>query len=648
MSLIYSLIKITKDSIIATANKDLGDIMYEIIVVGGGHAGCEAALASARKGHKTLLVTGNINNIADMPCNPSIGGSAKGIVVREIDALGGEMGRNADKSLLQIKMLNSAKGPAVQALRAQADKITYPKNMLKTLNKTENLEIKEAIVEDLIIKNNQVYGVVLENGEEIKSDVVILTTGTYLKADILIGDTRTRQGPHGEKPSNHLSDKLREYGFTVIRLKTGTPQRIDKNSIDFSKTKEEKGDNRYWTFSFDNEIYYKIEDQISCHLIYTQPKTHQIIRDNLNKSSMYGGLNDIKGVGPRYCPSIEDKIVRFADKEKHQLFLEPESLYYDDIYVQGFSTSMPRDIQEKMVHSLPGLEHAKILKYAYAIEYDAIDCKQLKQSLETKVIKNLYTAGQINGTSGYEEAACQGLMAGINASLNLEGKEPLILKRNEAYIGVLIDDLVTKGVIDPYRLLTSRAEYRLLLRHDNADIRLREYGYSVGLVPQFKYDKFLKKKEEINKLTDELKNNKITPIDSVQEYLRTIPTTELKDGISLYDFLKRPEIKFEHIEYFYPLNYSDEVKESVEITIKYEGYIAKALREAEKMVDLDNKKIPSDINYDNIHNLASEAKQKLKLIQPTSIGQALRISGVNPADISLIMVYLKKEYHHES
>lgn len=622
--------------------------MYEIIVVGGGHAGCEAALASARKGHKTLLVTGNINNIADMPCNPSIGGSAKGIVVREIDALGGEMGRNADKSLLQIKMLNSAKGPAVQALRAQADKITYPKNMLKTLNKTENLEIKEAIVEDLIIKNNQVYGVVLENGEEIKSDVVILTTGTYLKADILIGDTRTRQGPHGEKPSNHLSDKLREYGFTVIRLKTGTPQRIDKNSIDFSKTKEEKGDNRYWTFSFDNEIYYKIEDQISCHLIYTQPKTHQIIRDNLNKSSMYGGLNDIKGVGPRYCPSIEDKIVRFADKEKHQLFLEPESLYYDDIYVQGFSTSMPRDIQEKMVHSLPGLEHVKILKYAYAIEYDAIDCKQLKQSLETKVIKNLYTAGQINGTSGYEEAACQGLMAGINASLNLEGKEPLILKRNEAYIGVLIDDLVTKGVIDPYRLLTSRAEYRLLLRHDNADIRLREYGYSVGLVPQFKYDKFLKKKEEINKLTDELKNNKITPIDSVQEYLRTIPTTELKDGISLYDFLKRPEIKFEHIEYFYPLNYSDEVKESVEITIKYEGYIAKALREAEKMVDLDNKKIPSDINYDNIHNLASEAKQKLKLIQPTSIGQALRISGVNPADISLIMVYLKKEYYHES
>ena len=622
--------------------------MYEIIVVGGGHAGCEAALASARKGHKTLLITGNINNIADMPCNPSIGGSAKGIVVREIDALGGEMGRNADKSLLQIKMLNSAKGPAVQALRAQTDKITYPKNMLKTLRNTKNLEIREALVEDLIIDDRIVHGVILEDGEQITSSIVILTTGTYLKADILVGDTRTRQGPHGEKPSNHLSDKLGEYGFNIIRLKTGTPQRIDKSSIDYTKTKEEKGDNNYWTFSFDNEIHYKIEDQISCHLIYTQPETHKIIRENLNKSSMYGGLDDIKGVGPRYCPSIEDKVVRFADKEKHQLFLEPESLYYDDIYIQGFSTSMPRDIQEKMVHSLPGLENAKILKYAYAIEYDAIDCRQLKQSLETKVIKNLYTAGQINGTSGYEEAACQGLMAGINASLSLEGKDPLILKRNEAYIGVLIDDLVTKGVIDPYRLLTSRAEYRLLLRHDNADIRLRDYGYEIGLVSQERYDKFLLKKEKINHLFEYLKSNKLTPTSEVQEYLKTIPTTELKDGISLYDFLKRPEIKFKHIEHFYPILESGEVKDTVEIYIKYEGYIAKALKEAEKMIDLDNKKIPKDINYDKIHNLASEAKQKLKMIQPTSIGQALRISGVNPADISLIMVYLKKEYHYES
>ena len=373
---------------------------YEVIVVGGGHAGCEACLATSRKGHKTLLVTGNINNIADMPCNPSIGGSAKGIVVREIDALGGEMGNNADKGQIQIKMLNSGKGPAVQALRAQGDKVTYPKEMLKTLQSTPNLEIKEAIVEDLIVNNNKIEGIVLENGEKIYADAVILTTGTYLKADILVGSTRTRQGPHGEKPSMFLSENLEKLGFKIIRLKTGTPQRIDKNSIDYSKTKEEKGDDVLRSFSFDNEPNYNIEDQISCHLIYTTPETHQIIRDNLSKASMYGGLDDITGVGPRYCPSIEDKVVRFADKEKHQLFLEPESLYYDDIYLQGFSTSMPIDVQEKMVHSLPGLENAKILKYAYAIEYDSIYPTQLKRTLETKLIENLYTAGQINGTSG--------------------------------------------------------------------------------------------------------------------------------------------------------------------------------------------------------------------------------------------------------
>ena len=452
---------------------------YEVIVVGGGHAGCEACLATSRLGHKTLLVTGNIKNIADMPCNPSIGGSAKGIVVREIDALGGEMGKNADKSLLQIKMLNSAKGPAVQALRAQADKITYPKEMLKTLQSQPNLEILESIVEDLIVENNEIKGIVLENGKKITSNIVILTTGTYLKADILVGDTRHREGPHGEKPSQHLSDNLNKYGFKIIRLKTGTPQRIDKNSIDFSKAQIEYGDSRVLTFNFDNDVYYDVNNQQPCYLIYTTPKTHEIIKNNLTKSSMYGGLSDIKGIGPRYCPSIEDKVVRFSDKERHQLFLEPESIYYDDIYLQGFSTSMPHDIQEQMVHSLPGLEQAKILKYAYAIEYDAIYPTQLKQTLETKIIKNLYTAGQINGTSGYEEAACQGLIAGINASLNLEKKEPLILKRNEAYIGVLIDDLVTKGVRDPYRLLTSRAEYRLLLRSDNADLRLIEKGLSL-------------------------------------------------------------------------------------------------------------------------------------------------------------------------
>lgn len=621
---------------------------YEIVVVGGGHAGCEACLASARKGHKTLLITGNINNIADMPCNPSIGGSAKGIVVREIDALGGEMGNNADKGQIQIKMLNVGKGPAVQALRAQGDKVIYPKEMLKTLQSTENLEILESLVEDLIVEDNKIKGVVLEDGRKILCDAVILTTGTYLKSDIMVGSTRTRQGPHGERPSMFLSDNLKKLGFKIIRLKTGTPQRIDKNSIDFSKTKEEKGDTELRTFSFDNEPNYKIEDQVSCHLIYTTPETHKIIKDNLHKASMYGGLDDITGVGPRYCPSIEDKVVRFADKEKHQLFLEPESRYYDDIYLQGFSTSMPHDVQEQMVHSLPGLEYAKILKYAYAIEYDAIYPTQLKQSLETKLIENLFTAGQINGTSGYEEAAGQGLIAGINASLKLEGKEPLILKRSDAYIGVLIDDLVTKGVRDPYRLLTSRAEYRLLLRHDNADLRLREYGYKAGLIDETRYNKFLNKKEKIEHLKTLLKIHKITPTKEVNEFLESIHSALLKDGITLYDLLKRPEINMDIIKKYVDLSdYNREVLNQVEIFIKYEGYIVKAMKDAEKMNNLDNKLIPEDIDYYKIHNIASEAKQKLNEVRPTSIGQALRISGVNPTDISILMVYLKKEYHHE-
>lgn len=628
------------------AKKEMGDYMYDIIVVGGGHAGCEASLAAARKNHKTLLITGNINNIADMPCNPSIGGSAKGIVVREIDALGGEMGRNADKSLLQIKMLNSSKGPAVRSLRAQADKITYPKEMLKTIRNQQNLEILEGIVEDLIVEDKAVNGVVLENGDKIFSKIVILTTGTYLKSDILIGSTRERKGPHGEKPSNHLSDKLKEYGFTIKRLKTGTPQRIDRKTIDFSKAKKEEGDKKYLSFSFDNQYYYDINNQQPCHLIYTTPETHKIIRDNLYKSSMYGGLDDIKGVGPRYCPSIEDKIVRFADKEKHQLFLEPESLYYDDIYIQGFSTSMPHDIQEEMVHSLPGLEKAKILKYAYAIEYDAIDSRQLNQSLETKILENLFTAGQINGTSGYEEAACQGLIAGINASLKLEEKDPLILKRNEAYIGVLIDDLVTKGVIDPYRLLTSRAEYRLLLRHDNADIRLTEYGYLCGLIDNERYDKFKKKKILIDELTKKLNNIKLPSNSCVNDFLKKIGSSPLKDGITLYELLKRPEINFSHL-HSYIEEYPSDVEEQVEINIKYQGYIIKAQKDAQKLLDLDSKKIPVDIDYNKIHNLASEAKQKLNQIRPTSIGQASRISGVNPVDISLIMIYIKKEYFHE-
>ena len=620
---------------------------YDIIVVGGGHAGCEAALASARKNHKTLLITANINNIGDMPCNPSIGGSAKGIVVREIDALGGEMGINADKSQIQIKILNDAKGPAIRALRAQADKVDYPKNMQETLKNTRNLEIKEAMVEDLIVDNNKIKGIVLEDGEQILSKAVILTTGTYLKASIMVGSTRTSSGPHGERRSNYLSDNLRKLGFKVIRLKTGTPQRIAKESIDFSKTKIELGSQKNIYFSFDNHIPYSIEDQIPCHLIYTNSKTHQIIRDNLHKASMYGGLNDVEGIGPRYCPSIEDKIVRFSDKERHQLFLEPESQYNNSIYLQGFSTSMPHDVQDLMVHSLEGLENAKILKYAYAIEYDAIYPTQLKKSLETKLIENLFTAGQINGTSGYEEAAGQGLIAGINAALKLEGKEPLILKRNEAYIGVLIDDLINKGVRDPYRLLTSRAEFRLLLRSDNADLRLRDYGHDVGLIDEERYQRFLDKKKKIEELNLKLQNFRITPTIEVNSYLESIGSAILKDGISLYDLLKRSEINIDNIKHFIDIDYDDEIIEQVVINTKYDGYIKKEEKEALKMLKLESKEIPLNIDYNKIKNIASEARQKLNEVRPTTIGQASRISGVNPADIAVLSVYLKKEYNND-
>ncbi len=618
--------------------------MYEIIVVGGGHAGCEAAHAAAKKGHKTLLITSNIKNIADMPCNPHIGGSAKGIVVREIDALGGIMGKVADKTHLQIKMLNSAKGPAVQSLRAQGDKIAYPKEMMNVLNSLENLEIREGMVEDLIVEDNKVKGIILEDGERIESKIVVLTTGTYLKADILVGNTRTRQGPHGEKPSNHLSDKLKEYGFTIKRLKTGTPQRIDRKTIDFSKTRVEPGDDKYLTFSFDLEPQYKIEDQIPCHLTYTTEETHRIIRENLNKSSMYGALDDIEGIGPRYCPSIEDKVVRFSDKERHQLFIEPESRYYDDMYLQGFSTSMPPEVQELMVHSLPGFEHAKILKYGYAIEYDAIYPTQLKASLETKVLENLFTAGQINGTSGYEEAACQGLMAGINASLKLEGKEPLVLKRNEAYIGVLIDDLITKGIRDPYRLLTSRAEFRLLLRSDNADLRLRRHGYEVGLINEEQIERLNKKEKDIQECLEWAREQKLKVTEEVKKEFQknhfSVPTATF----SFEQLLGRPEITVEFLEQFQTFPYNQEIKEQVEIYLKYKGYIEKSYKEAEKMLKLEKKQIPEDIDYDKVNNIASEARQKLKEVRPTTIAQAIRISGVNPSDISILSVYLKKEY----
>ena len=618
--------------------------MIEIIVVGGGHAGCEAAYACAKKGHKTLLITSNLKNIADMPCNPHIGGSAKGIVVREIDALGGIMGKIADKTHLQIKMLNRAKGPAVQSLRAQGDKVTYPKEMLKTLQSLENLEIKEEMVEDLIVEENKVKGVILENKERIESKIVILTTGTYLKADILVGNTRTRQGPHGEKPSLHLSDKLREYGFEIKRLKTGTPQRIDKKTIDFSKTRVEPGDNEYLTFSFDLEPQYKIEDQIPCHLTYTTEETHRIIRENLNKSSMYGALDDIEGIGPRYCPSIEDKVVRFSDKERHQLFIEPESKYYDDMYLQGFSTSMPPEVQELMVHSLPGFEHAKILKYGYAIEYDAIYPTQLKASLETKILENLFTAGQINGTSGYEEAACQGLMAGINASLKLEGKEPLILKRNEAYIGVLIDDLITKGIRDPYRLLTSRAEFRLLLRSDNADLRIRRYGYEVGLIDEEQIKRLEKKEQDIQECLEWTKEQKLKVTANVKEAFEKEGFTVPNATFSFEQLLGRPEITVKFLEQFEEFPYEEPIKEQVEIYLKYKGYIEKSYKEAEKLLKLEKKQIPEDIDYDKVKNIASEARQKLKEVRPTTIAQAIRISGVNPSDISILSVYLKKEY----
>ena len=613
---------------------------YEVVVVGGGHAGCEACLATARKGHRTVLVTGNFKNVGDMPCNPSIGGPAKGIFVREIDALGGEMAKVIDSSSLQMKLLNTKKGPAVQALRAQADKITYPKMMQEAIQKQENLDVIESLVENLIVEDQKVCGVVLEDGRKIRSKIVILTTGTYLKACILVGSEKTSSGPHGERPSHFLSDHLKELGFRIQRLKTGTPPRIERSSIDFSKASLEPGDSVLHTFSFDEEPKYKVEDQLPCYLIYTNQKTHDIIKAHLNESSMYGGY--VSGVGPRYCPSIEDKVVRFADKERHQLFLEPESRYFDDIYIQGFSTSMPHSVQEEMVHSLEGLEHAKILRYAYAIEYDAIDPLQLQPSLETKLIEGLFTAGQINGTSGYEEAAAQGLMAGINASLKLEGKTPLILKRNEAYIGVLIDDLVTKGTKEPYRMLTSRAEYRLLLRHDNADLRLRDYGYQVGLIDEERYQKFLTKKKNIDECIQLLKDTKVTPTKENNEYLASLSSAPILDGVSLLNLLKRPEIKIVDLKHFIDFPYSEDILAQVEIPVKYEGYINKELKEANRMMSLENILIPSDIDYQKIVNIASEARQKLELVRPISIGQASRISGVNPADIAVLTVYLKK------
>jgi tRNA uridine 5-carboxymethylaminomethyl modification enzyme len=619
--------------------------MYDVIVIGGGHAGSEASLAAARLGHKTLLVTGNIEMIASMPCNPSIGGPAKGIVVREIDALGGEMARNADKTLIQMRLLNISKGPAVRALRAQSDKVLYSKSMKETILSQPNLDVVEAYVEKLLMKENQVQGVVLESKEEYQGNCVIITTGTYMKAKILVGDSVTESGPDKQKASLGLSPQLQELGFQMSRLKTGTPPRIKTETVDFSKTERHDGDRVVRHFSFDKKTYYDVDKQWPCYLTYTQPDTHNIIHLNLEKSSMYSGV--VEGVGPRYCPSIEDKLVRFKDKERHQIFLEPESQFIDETYVQGFSTSMPHDVQEKMIRSIPGLEHAEIAKYAYAIEYDAIDPRVLYPTLESKKYENLYFAGQVNGTSGYEEAACQGLMASINACLKIERKPPLVLRRDEAYIGVLIDDLVTKGIKDPYRLLTSRAEYRLLLRHDNADIRLREHGYNIGLVDQQVYDDFQEKLSSIKRLKQQLQEIELYPNLQTQELLQQLcKTTEIKDKTSLYALLRRPEIELKSLSHWIDTSfYDDDVLEQVEIDIKYEGYIVKAKKQAEKMLKMDDYKIPPDIEYDSIHNLALEAREKLKSIRPLTIGQASRISGVNPADISILLVHIKSKHN---
>lgn len=617
--------------------------MYDIIVVGAGHAGIEACLAGARTGNKTLLITSNFSNAGSMPCNTSIGGPAKGIIVREIDALGGQMGKTTDATYLQMKMLNTAKGPGVQSLRAQADKKAYPRYMQKVLKQQENLDIVEAMVEDLIVEGDECKGVILADGSRYESHTTILTTGTYLKAEVLVGHSKTPSGPDKQKESLYLSSKLKDYGFRIQRLKTGTPPRVEINSIDYSKTTVQPGTDAKLSFSYETTHFTPVEDQTVCYLTYTTAETHKLIRDNLDKCAMFSGL--IKGIGPRYCPSIEDKVVKFADKERHQIFLEPESKEMNTIYVQGFSTSMPHDIQEKMVHSLPGLENCTILKYAYAIEYDAIDPLQLWPSLETKVLKNLFTAGQINGTSGYEEAAGQGLIAGINASKKVKGNKPLILKRDEAYIGVLIDDLVTKGTKEPYRMLTSRAEYRLLLRHDNADERLRKYGHDAGLVNDEVYSRYLDKMNRIHAEIERLDTIHFSPKSEINDLLEEKGSTRLKEGVTARAILQRPELVYEDLlPYIEHVDLTEEEMRRVTILIKYKGYIEKTLRQVEKVKNMEEKQIPADLNYDDVLNLSLEARQKLKKVRPVTIGQATRISGINPADISVLLIHLKTQY----
>ncbi len=613
---------------------------YDVIVIGAGHAGCEAGLAAARMGSKTLMLTINLDMVAFMPCNPSVGGPAKGIVVREIDALGGEMGRNIDKTHIQMRMLNTGKGPAVRALRAQADKFSYQHELKKTIEETPNLTLFQGMVERLIVEEGVCKGVVTQAGAEYTAKTVVITTGTFLRGEIIMGDLKYSSGPNNQQPSITLSEHLEELGFDLVRFKTGTPPRVNSNTIDYSKTEIQPGDDKPRSFSFETTKF--IMDQIPCWLTYTSTETHRLIDENLHRSAMYSGM--IKGTGPRYCPSIEDKVVRFNDKPRHQIFLEPEGRNTQEVYVQGLSTSLPEDVQRDMLRTIPGLENVEMMRTGYAIEYDAIVPTQLWPTLETKKIKNLYTAGQINGTSGYEEAAGQGLMAGINAACRSLGKEEVVLGREDAYIGVLIDDLVTKGTNEPYRLLTSRAEYRLLLRHDNADLRLTEVGRKIGLIKEERYERFTNKKLQIEQEKERLSSIIIKPRPEVQELIRNIGGSELKDGIRASDLLRRPEMTYEHIHLLVPseVELSDEVTEQVEIQIKYEGYIEKSLQQVERMKKMESKKIPVDIDYDAISSLASEARQKLKDVRPLSMGQASRISGVNPADISILLVYIEQ------
>ena len=616
--------------------------MYDVLVVGAGHAGIEAAMAAARMKKNTCLVTLNINMMGSMPCNPSVGGPAKGIVVREIDALGGLMPKVADKTALQFKMLNTTKGPGVWSLRVQSDKEEYKKEMKRILLNTDYLTVIENAVHSVLIENQKVKGIRCTDGTEIEAKAVVLTTGTYMTSSVLRGHTAISSGPEEQITVNTLSESLRNAGIKTFRLKTGTPPRVLTESIDFSKTKVEPGSKEFLRFSqtTNKEDVLPYEKQEVCHLIYTTPETHKIINDHLTDSAMYSGL--VKGVGPRYCPSIEDKLVRFADKERHQLFLEPESLSLDTTYIQGFSTSMPIDVQEKMVHSLPGLENCIIKKYAYAIEYDAIDPLQMKLSMENKIVENLFTAGQINGTSGYEEAAGQGLMAGVNAALKIDHKEPFILHRDEAYIGVMIDDLATKGTKEPYRLLTSRAEYRLLLRHDNAEHRLLEKGYELGLIDEERYQRYRQEVMEIEQAKEELTQIHVKPTNEINEYMKSLGFEELSRGCSAYELVKRPKVTLEGLKPFIQKEYNADVANQVEIQIKYDGYIAKAKRDAKHLAKMEKVLLPSNLDYANIDNLSLEARQKLSQIRPSTLGQASRISGINPSDIAVLAMLVKK------